>query len=302
MFGKKAKKPPSRREVVANRRVLEDNQPSNHQAFRRSRTIGSRRPDAGQSERQAAWELRIKRRKVLSGLFVSLGSIAGIVLLLGQLTASVQVVAPDQNSLSDEASDRYQEVLDGYLASRPLERLRFLMDKNSLQTYLLEQAPEIQSAEVVYGGALVTSDLRLSFRQPVLRWASAGKNYYVDGQGVTFERNYFEEPPIGVEDQSGVEPEVGQAVVNHRFLSFLGQVSAEFDSSELRVNRIVLPEGTVRQVDFGIEGRSYVVRMTVDRGVAEQTSRAIKTMDYLASRGVSPTYIDARVDQRVFYK
>lgn len=303
LFKKVSKKQPlSRRELVASRRAANESQSSSHQAYRRSRTIGSRQKSVGVSDRQVSIDLRTKRRKVLSGLGVSLAASAGVFALLSQLTASVVVTAPNQSQITAEVASAYTKVFDEYLSTRPLERLRFMLDTGALQLYFLEHAPEIQSAEVLYGGSVATSNLRLSFRQPTLKWAAAGNNYYVDGQGVTFERNYFDEPTLGVEDKSGVEPEVGQAVIDYRFLRFLGQVSAEFATSNVTVSRIILPESTIRQVDFGIEGKGYVVRMTVDRGVLEQTRRAVRSMEFLSAQGIAPTYIDARVDQRVFYK
>jgi hypothetical protein len=114
--------------------------------------------------------------------------------------------------------------------------------------------------------------------------------------------NYFSEPAISVDDQSGVVPEAGHVVVNRRFLGFLGQVAARFEAGGAVVNRVVLPENTVRQVEFGIDGKSYVVRMTVDRGVEEQTDRALKAMSWLEGQGIAPSYVDARVDRNVFYK
>jgi hypothetical protein len=82
----------------------------------------------------------------------------------------------------------------------------------------------------------------------------------------------------------------------------LGQVAARFEAGGAVVNRVVLPENTVRQVEFGIDGKSYVVRMTVDRGVEEQTDRALKAMSWLEGQGIAPSYVDARVDRNVFYK
>jgi hypothetical protein len=42
--------------------------------------------------------------------------------------------------------------------------------------------------------------------------------------------------------------------------------------------------------------------MTVDRGVEEQTDRALKAMSWLEGQGIAPSYVDARVDRNVFYK
>ena len=305
--GGRASRQPSRRDIAASRRVSvapeSDTTPpsDSSQAFRRSRTI-VKRPSTESSERQVTHTLRAKRRKVVSGLLISLSVIAVLVGLLGQLSATVQVATPSGVTTDQQLQERYAAVFTDYTRTRPLERLRFMVDSTALHAHFLEKVPEVQSVRVVSGDALATSMLELSFRQPVLRWESGGKQYYVDGQGVTFERNYFSEPAISVDDQSGVVPEAGHVVVNRRFLGFLGQVAARFEASGVVVNRVVLPENTVRQVEFGIDGKSYVVRMTVDRGVDEQTDRALKTMSWLDGQGIAPSYVDARVDRKVFYK
>ena len=305
--GGRASRQPSRRDIAASRRVSVVPESAtapaldSSQAFRRSRTL-VKRPSTESSERQVTHTLRAKRRKVVSGLLISLSVIAVLVGLLGQLSATVQVATPSGVTTDQQLQERYAAVFTDYTRTRPLERLRFMVDSTVLHAHFLEKAPEVQSVRVVSGDALATSMLELSFRQPVLRWESGGKQYYVDGQGVTFERNYFSEPAISVDDQSGVVPEAGHVVVNRRFLGFLGQVAARFEASGVVVNRVVLPENTVRQVEFGIDGKSYVVRMTVDRGVDEQTDRALKTMSWLDGQGIAPSYVDARVDRKVFYK
>ena len=305
--GGRASRQPSRRDIAASRRVsvAPDSATAlasdSSQAFRRSRTI-ARRPSTESSERQVTHVLRAKRRKVVSGLLISLSVIAVLVGLLSQLSATVRVATPSGAMADQQLQERYAAVFTDYVRARPLERLRFMVDSAALHAHFLEKAPEVQSVRVVPGDALAASVLELSFRQPVLQWVSDGKRYYVDGQGVTFERYYFSEPAISVDDQSGVVPEAGHVVVNRRFLGFLGQVAARFEAGGAVVNRVVLPENTVRQVEFGIDGKSYVVRMTVDRGVEEQTDRALKAMSWLEGQGIAPSYVDARVDRNVFYK
>ena len=91
-------------------------------------------------------------------------------------------------------------------------------------------------------------------------------------------------------------------MVNQRFLSFLGQAVSQFVKNNLSVSEIVLPQDTVRQVLFLIEGKGYAVKMTVDRAAVAQVEQAIKAMRFIDERRLRPEYLDVRVDQRVFYK
>jgi hypothetical protein len=94
----------------------------------------------------------------------------------------------------------------------------------------------------------------------------------------------------------------GQEVINRQFLSFLGQAVSAFKKEQVVVTEVVLPVETVRQVLFQLEGRPYPVKMTIDRGATAQVAEAMKAMRHLDAQGVSPQYIDVRVDQRVFYR
>lgn len=300
------KKQLGRREIVASRRqvsdsTVRDKSATTSQAFRRSRNV-AQRPDIETSDRQELHVLKRRRRKIAIRLTLSLGVLLIAGGLLNQLTANIKVVTPNAGTGNSGIQQRYSDIFMQYLKDRPLERLRFMVNYDNLHAFLLEKTPEIQSAEIVAGDSIATSELRLSFRQPVLQWTSGNHKYFVDGQGVTFAQNYFDEPDIAVDDQSGVQPEAGQVVVNRNFLSFLGQVAAKFEENGTKVSRVVLPEDTVRQVEFGLEGRNSMIRMTVDRGVAEQTNRALKSLSWLDAQGLNPGYIDARVDQKIYYK
>ena len=58
----------------------------------------------------------------------------------------------------------------------------------------------------------------------------------------------------------------------------------------------------MRQVWFKVDGRDYYIRMTVDRAAEPQVKQAIITIKHLDGQGITPAYIDVRVDQRSFYR
>lgn len=298
---KKSQKDLSRREIIARRRLSEVSESTPHDtgSFRRSRTLSSVRPVSESSERQVAWELRTKRRKLLSWLAGSVMAVALLLFLLSQLAATVKVVGPGG---SDSRFGQYAAALDQYFAARPLERLRFMVHQPSLQAFFGEKAPEVQSVRLVSGGELGSALMQVSFRQPTVQWVSGEKKFFVDDLGVTFEKNYFKEPAISVEDKTGIPPELGQEVVNRRFLSFLGQAVSLLRQDGATVSGIILPQDTIRQVEFSIQDKPYRIKMTVDRGVEAQVKEAAHAMKYIDQRSMRPSYIDVRVDQRVFYR
>lgn len=296
LFGKK-KSSPTRREIAAERRAISEGVDG---TFQRSRNITARQPLPDEpTERQASWNLKRRRQRLMRRLLMVVAFMAVVFVLLTQLTASIIVEAAGTKSDTDR--DVYATTLNDYYKSRPVERLRFMINPSDLHDFFIEKAPEVQSIKLS-GAGIGKTRMQLSFRRPTAQWSSGGKVYFVDDQGVTFEKNYFDTPSIVVKDESGVPASAGQEVINRRFLSFLGQSVAYFRKVGLTVDQVILPSDTVRQVEFRIEGKPYAVKMTVDRAAEAQVDEAVNAMSFLDARGQTPGYIDVRVDQRVFYK
>lgn len=305
LFSKK--KPLTRREVVSQRRLhIEKKQADSiagSPSYRRSRTLGAKRAGKKQdskSERQIVWEIKKQRRKFGAILGVVVVAGLGVIGLLLQLTVNIKVETPDMQSQA--SADKYIDILDDYYAKRPIERLRFMLDESSLYAYFIDRAPEVKNIRIVGSSQLATSSAQITFRKPTVEWSAVEKTYYVDDTGVTFEKSYFDSPGIVVSDQSGVSPQAGQEVINRRFLSFLGQAVSLLGEANLPASEVILPPNTVRQVEFRLEGKSYLVKMTVDRDVKAQVQQVPYAVKFIDERGLAPEYIDVRVNQQVFYK
>ncbi len=302
-FWPRKKPPQTRRQLAAQRQAqahtVETAAPGG--AYRRNRNLNTRQTDspAATSERLATHIIARRRRARHHRLAIVAGCLVGIGIVVMQLSIYISVQTPDATSAHQ--SSRYQQVLQQYYASRPLERLRFLTDYKALQEFFLKHASEVKSIRLE-GSRPLTTSLKLVFRQPVVQWSSTNKVYFVDDNGVTFERNYFATPTVIVKDQSGVPASAGQEVINHQFLSFLGQAVAAFTQHRLQVAEVILPPNTVRQVHFVTKGRPYAIKMTIDRAAEAQVAQAAKTIQFLDQRKLTPEYIDVRVDQRVFYR
>lgn len=293
---------PSRRVIAAERQAAarEEQQPV-AAAYRRNRILNSRdtASPAETSERLAAHQsARVRQRRMH---WLGIGVLAGLLVLaiLWQLALSVTVLTPD--AASGRHPERYQAALARYYAERPVERLRLLLDTAALQRFLLEQVPEVKTARLE-GRGLASATLKLTFRRPVAQWSSGATHYFVDEDGVSFERNYFAAPAVAVRDESGVPATSGQEVINRRFLSFLGQSVALLNKHQLPVKEAVLPQGAVRQIAFHIKQRPTTITMTLDRAAQAQVEQAAAALRWLDQRGRRPGYVDVRADQRVFYR
>lgn len=292
----------SRRDVAARRQaeLMADDNPSQH-SYRRNRTLNSPNTStpAETSERAAIHKLAKKRKRLVRHLVWILVAGGLVLLLLWEAVLSMSIISPQPLSLDD--TNRYKATLESYFGERPIERFRFMIDQQSLDSFFLAKAPEAKKVRVE-GHGLATAQVKMTFRQPIAQWASSGTTYFVDDEGVTFQKNYFEAPAITVRDESGVPTVAGQEVINRQFLSFLGQAVSLFGKNDMTVTEVILPADTVRQMTFQLKDRPYPIKMTIDRGVDAQVKQAVLAIRHLDSQGSMPQYLDVRVDQRVFYK
>lgn len=254
-----------------------------------------------ESPRTQAHHLAMQRRKIGGVLFIVVAIATLTLCLLLQFTARVTVVVtgvPPSHSI-DKAI--YERAVNDYLSANPIERLRFALNKTNLASYLTQKLPEVDGLSRVELGAIGESNYILTMRQPVAGWTINNKQYFVDAKGLAFDRNYYASPGVDIIDQSGVGVQQGLAVASNRFLGFVGRVVALSKSSGFTVVQAIIPEGTTRQLEIRIQDVAPLVKLSVDRPVGEQIEDMSRSLKYLSSQGLTPSYIDVRVSGKAFY-
>ena len=91
--------------------------------------------------------------------------------------------------------------------------------------------------------------------------------------------------------------------ITSRMNEYIGQ--AEVDLRALGYNPVkaVLPTGTIREVDFYLEGYPGFIKMTIDRGSAVSAEDTDRMLRYLTGQGISEfEYIDVRLDGKAYWK
>jgi len=274
--------------------------------FMRNRTIGNRygagRDITQDSDRSRAHQLTAHRRKVGGVFFVVLVTIVLLSFLLLQLTTQVVIIGQNAKMSRSLDTSIYVEVVNEYLDRHPIERLRFVLSDDQLAAYVATQYPEVASVKQRTTWGIGESRYELSLREPVAGWVIDGKQYYVDAEGVAFENNYYESPTVQIIDESGARPISGATVISTRFLGFIGRVVALGEERGYIVTEAKLPLGTTRQADIRIEGVSSSIKLSIDRGAGEQVEDLDRTLTFLKSRGLAPSYIDLRVEGRAYYQ
>lgn len=310
-FSKKPQDVPRRRRDVPSDGGGRETEPASGATFRRNRTLtgslSSRVTSAGdssradlQSARTQAHHLTRQRRKI-SSIFVGvLGACLLLAGLIYELTARPVVTATDGGvPLQNE---RYIAAIDEYLTRHPVERLRFVLDKDRLNEYIQRTLPEVSSINQEGFAGIGSSRFSVTVRKPIAGWLIGKTQYYVDATGVPFEVNYYETPNVRIVDDSGIQQAAGTAIASSRFLTFVGKAVAAASQYKLQVEQAVIPPDTTRQLQLRVAGHNYPVKLSLDRPVGEQVEDMQRVIVYLDTKKIVPQYVDVRVSGRAYYK
>jgi len=278
-------------------------------SFRRNRTItgstSSQISSPGESNAQIksprvqAHELVQRRRHIGATLLLVLSSAGVLLFLVSQFTAGAVVRATD---VSQQLDGNYAAIIESYLSSQPLERLRFLTNTDHLSRYVQAHAPEVGSVSLDGAAGIGTSTFVLQLREPTVGWTINGRQQYVDSTGTAFTRNYFTSPAVQVIDKSGIQVEAGQAIASNRFLGFVGRAVALAKQQGFTVRQVIIPSGTTRQIELKMSSIGYPVKLSIDRGAGEQVEDMTRAVRWLKAHGKSPKYLDVRVSGEAFYR
>ena len=251
------------------------------------------------SPRVQAHELRRQRKHLGLTLVGTIVAFGVVLFLLANFIAVPRVSVSTPHQAADSAA--YEKIVDEYLSSRPVERSLLVLNRDNLLATIQEQRPEIKSIADISTNYMGTIDFTLTPRQPIAGWSIDGRQRYVDGDGVAFSRNYYDDPRVTIVDESGLSSD-GRTVASNRFLGFIGRVVSAASAQGLTVTRVALPAGTTRQIAVSVEQVSFPTRMTVDRPAGEQVEDMARVIRHVGSTGQQLQYVDVRVSRRAFYR
>ncbi len=278
-------------------------------AFRRNRTLtgsaSSKVLSTGESTAQLksarvqAHDL-VRRRRHIGGILLMVIIGASLLFtLVYQFTATAIVRTSD---VSQPIDSTYAAVIDDYFGKRPIERLRFLLNKETMTAYVQSVAPEIAAMRVDGAKGFGASLFIVEMRKPIAGWSINGAQQYVDATGVSFTRNYYQTPQVQIVDNSGIQMQAGQAVVSDHFLSFVGRVVGLATDKQYTVTEVVIPQGTTKQIELHIEQVAYPIKLLIDRPAGEQVEDMSRAIGWLQRNGKVAEYVDVRVSGRAFYR
>jgi cell division septal protein FtsQ len=229
----------------------------------------------------------------------------GSLFLVSQFMNRITLIADSGAASTGLQANRqaYEEQIAAYFDKNPLERLNFVLKPENLLSFLQQMSPEVELVEIRdLKGLPGEATIYLAFRKPIAKWAIGKDDYHVDKAGKTFKNNYFEAPALAVVDENKLTVKEGTAIASNRMLEAIGRMVSELDSLGIKVTKVTIPRGVTREFDVSIEGVAYYVKLSSSRPAAQQAEDVKRAVDHLRLSGANPTYIDARVAGRVYYK
>ena len=116
---------------------------------------------------------------------------------------------------------------------------------------------------------------------------------------VTSEATTTTDPTIEIVDEDAATGED----ITKRMKAYIGQAEQDFRDLGYKPTKAVVPSGSIREVDFYLEGYSGFIKTTIDRGSAVSVEDADRMLRYLAGQGTTEfAYIDVRIDGKAFWK
>lgn len=96
--------------------------------------------------------------------------------------------------------------------------------------------------------------------------------------------------------------EDGRGQITARVREYVGQLEKDFQEQGYKVTKVVLPTGVSRSLYVDLEGRTGYLKVNIDRGAGVTVEDAVRMLKYVDSNGLSPEYIDVRIDGKAYYK
>jgi hypothetical protein len=91
--------------------------------------------------------------------------------------------------------------------------------------------------------------------------------------------------------------------ITSRMSEYIGQAEADYRSLDYHPVKVVVPTGSIREVDFYLDGYPGYIKMHIDRPTAVSVEDADRMLRYLAGQGIAEfQYIDVRIPYKGYWK
>ncbi len=100
-----------------------------------------------------------------------------------------------------------------------------------------------------------------------------------------------------------VDLAAGEHKITSRMNEFIVQAEQDFKDLGYKPIRVEIPAGSIRQVNFILDGITGYIKMTTDRDAAVSVEDADRMIRYLSGKEITTfEYIDVRVEEKGYWK
>ena len=105
-------------------------------------------------------------------------------------------------------------------------------------------------------------------------------------------------PSIEIVDENS-----GAGSITNRMSEYIGRLEVDFRDLNYAPIKAVIPAGSIREVDFYLDGYPGRIKTIIDRDTAVTAEDADRMLRYLTGQGIGEfEYIDVRIDGKAFWK
>lgn len=182
----------------------------------------------------------------------------------------------------------------------------FLLDKNSLNDFLLAEIPRLEQIEIEKKLTDVIK-VKVRERQLLLVWVAGNQLHYVDQYGsiccrATLDEVVERDLPL-VYDSNDREVYLREEVVTRNFVGFLQDLHQQFPLQiNVDIKKFWAPSILAKEVHLETTG-GWRVYFSIDRSVESQLGDLKVVMDEQIKEGIERVdYIDLRIGNWAYYK
>jgi hypothetical protein len=197
----------------------------------------------------------------------------------------------------------YKNGIAKILDTSILNKSKLTFNTHKAQTDILKSYPELDAITIGLPVIGRRPTITMHVRQPALILTTKSNSFVLDTNGKVVAEtkqviSSITSQLLTAQDQSGLELHVGDQALTIITIAFITNIKAQLTAKQLIVSGLTLPSGG-NEIDIHIKDVPYFVK-TDSSGDAR-----VQIGDFLAAKesGISPyEYIDARVEEKVFYK
>lgn len=142
----------------------------------------------------------------------------------------------------------------------------------------------------------------MSFLVMILMIAVLGVLTYIGFRQLTDELETGNDEAIKYVIKAKIVDENQREKISIRMEEYIGLLEQDFRDAGFTVLKVVLPANTSRELHVFLEGMDWYLKVNMDRGTAVSVEDAGRIIRYLQERGITPEYVDVRVEGKAYYK